>query len=146
MDLSITEAPQSTTNNPESKPEDPQLKFLFDYTVFHIGIYITLTTAILAAFEYGTGTDRLLLMPILCFVGAGACGGVIGSSIPHQSGFNQFIKGKWIGIGYKSWIRLQHACFWFGVVALIAVVFNQQPNSTQNVDTLTDKTDNKASP
>jgi len=57
----------------------PRSKILFEYTKFHIGVYLTLVTALVAVLGFGrangwTAEPRLriaLFIPILCLVVAG---------------------------------------------------------------------------
>ena len=116
--------------------EDPQLKNLFEYTKFHIGVYISITSAILAGISFDH-FNRCFFIPILAFVVAGMCGGAIGSSIPFyeklksdENQSNGFIDAKWI-ITYKLWIIIEHAAFWIGVVLFLLVLFFSENGSTQ---------------
>lgn len=109
---------------------DDQLKALFDYTKFHIGIYITLTSTLvailaLAADEYGDqgNVEALLLnlqLTVVFFALAGACGGFVASNIPNHHTFKVYMNER---IGFwrlkllkaKMWIHLEHTFFWIGV-------------------------------
>lgn len=117
--------------------KDLQLERLYDYTKFHIGIYISLTTGILAALKYKTTekTDLLYILPILCFAMAGMSGGVICSNIPNYKTYSAsqillreedpepttvmpFLDGEFHSLGfnlsYKNWSALEHNFFWSG--------------------------------
>ena len=67
---------------------DEQLKHLFDYTKFHMGMYTTLITAVIGVFaNENLKTGYLKHLPyikisIVLFLVAGAAGGLIASSIP----------------------------------------------------------------
>lgn len=65
--------------------EDAQLKRIYDYTRFHIGLYLTLSTGILAALKYKTpkDTDNEFILPLGFLLAAGVCGGIVGSNIPN---------------------------------------------------------------
>ena len=66
---------------------DDQLKQLFDYTKFHIGMYTTLIAGIIGVFANETlkgaysGMVPYIKVSILLFLVAGAAGGLVASSI-----------------------------------------------------------------
>lgn len=112
---------------------DKRLELLFDYTKFHIGIYLTLTGAFIAL---GTAksSDRLLfdlnstlvVIAVLCFILAGWAGGVILSSITQTTctTIGDFLEEKlgpwefqWCPAKY--WARAEHALFWFGLTIVV---------------------------
>lgn len=127
--------------------QDPQLKLLFDYTLWHIGLYVTLTTGILAVlYKTSSKRDLLFLVPIIFFVGAGMCGGIIGSNIPSYATYSArhltiigmskdhkgpvetpFLEGQYKVFfsnpkTYKEWIQLEHELFWAGVLLMVLFV------------------------
>ena len=62
-----------------------QIKLLFDYTKFHIGLYTTLAGALVAALGSSFAEDVIswaLGLGILLIALAGLCGGVVASSLP----------------------------------------------------------------
>jgi hypothetical protein len=75
---------------------DDQLKQLFDYTKFHIGMYTTLLAAIVGLFTNSHAKSQYLHMlpyvkiTALCFVVAGMAGGLVASSIAYFSTFSSF--------------------------------------------------------
>src|SRR5262249_26092041 len=80
------------TSKSEAEIQLEQLKLLFDYTKFHIGLYTTLTAAYIALItsEYG----KKFLVPnrvfvwsaVVMFLVAGLAGGIIASnSCPHYA-------------------------------------------------------------
>jgi hypothetical protein len=106
---------------------DPQLKMLFDYTIFHIGLYTTLVTALFALLTFGHEHKRvkLSLSPLKWTVGffllAGAAGGAIASNIPHYRDFATYSSAGLTAFGFiplpsYSWLEhIEHAAFWFGI-------------------------------
>ena len=112
---------------------DEQLKHLFDYTKFHIGMYTTLVAGIIGVFS-----NDLLKKPyveflpfitasVVLFLFAGMFGGLVASSIPYHKTFDEFMSsnlGPWGGgkfrINARTCTHLEHTCFWFG--SLISVV------------------------
>jgi hypothetical protein len=109
------------------------LELLFDYTKFHIGLYLTLTTAYIAATALKKGPDTPVLSinahffwpAVLCFMVAGLAGGVIASSITQTDSrsarefLNQSV-GPWdwhrLHFRARVWTWVEHTSFWFGLV------------------------------
>jgi hypothetical protein len=110
---------------------DSQLKNLLDYTIFHIGVYISLFSGLVAflSFRKPTGTPYCLIMAsIVLFLLAGAAGGIIGSNIPNSSKWSDYsVKklGPWgfKWLTYEYWAHIEHAAFWLaaflGAIGLI---------------------------
>lgn len=122
-----------------------QLKLLFDYTKFHIGLYTTLVTLLIALISLGS--EELVFLQraslaatTVCFVLAGACGGVIASNIPYYTTLSAFRAAsfgpRWLwkkesqtaradtgNRGYAmypslygpTWATLEHLFFWLGI-------------------------------
>lgn len=110
-----------------------QVKLLFDYTKFHIGLYSTFASAVLAVLA-GTFADgwiicrTLLAWSLLPIAVAGLAGGVIGSSLPHMFG-TEDIREKPIGpltfekMGkLKTWTYLEHVSFWLAFLLAAAAL------------------------
>jgi hypothetical protein len=110
--------------------EQSQLQNLMSYTIFHIGAYISLAGAIIAAQFVGGLNFCIFRLTFICFLSAGVCGGIIASNIPEYSSFKQFKDDK-IGFWgfkifkYNTWATLEHVLFWGGVlnVALRFILF-----------------------
>jgi hypothetical protein len=114
-----------------------QLKSLMDYTLFHIGAYITLTTLLVALLglegfkQRATTMQPFLVATLLFFVAAGACGGIVASNIPYFKSFSELSSTK-IGPFFAVralplvwWTSLEHIFFWGGVLsALTGVVYS----------------------
>jgi hypothetical protein len=104
-----------------------QLKLLMDYTIFHIGVYITLSALMvsllgLKAFEGRAQAMRCyLIAALVCFVLAGMFGGVVASNIPYFHTLPAFTT-SWIGPWFATqalpaWFCMtaEHTAFWAGV-------------------------------
>jgi hypothetical protein len=104
-----------------------QLKLMMDYTLFHIGAYITLTTLLVALLglegfkQRAAGMKVFLLATLVCFIIAGICGGIVASNIPYFKNFEE-LKSANIGPFFSvralpmvSWTSLEHIAFWAGV-------------------------------
>lgn len=111
---------------------DEQLKHLYDYTKFHIGMYMTLIIGIVGIFTNETiFTAYIEVMPwigfsLFFFLLAGMCGGLIASSIPFYRKFEDFIKADLFPWGFDSHLlcaktitHLEHTFFWLGTIILV---------------------------
>jgi len=122
---------------------DDQLKQLYDYTKFHIGMYTTLITAIIAVFANDSLKSSysnfvpFIGITVFCFIVAGLFGGLVASSIPFYTSFQDFSNsrlGPWKWKWFSSIIctHLEHSAFWLGcLVAVIGLVWTlfRYPNS-----------------
>lgn len=100
------------------------IRTLFDYTVFHIGIYISLSAAIMAANVFWKRSDCHLKTVLCLLVLAGMCGGGIASNIPETkaAGIEQLLieqprifYDRVPLLRYKDMVFLEHAFFWCAV-------------------------------
>jgi len=119
--------------------EANQLKLLLDYTTFHIGLYSTLITGLLAFVTFfGTPSKKLfwtMVVTIACFLLAGMFGGIIGSSIPNYSSFEKFAEEDlgpaWIPLIKAKYIHLaaaEHFFFWVGLFcATVGILVTYKP-------------------
>jgi hypothetical protein len=107
--------------------ENTQMKMMMDYTIFHIGVYITLSTLLvtligLKAFEEKLSALRPFLgWTLVFFVVAGMCGGIVAGSLPYYESFDAFSKAD-IGpffaphvLPSRFWMSAEHVFFWCGV-------------------------------
>jgi hypothetical protein len=109
------------------------LELLFDYTKFHIGLYLTLTASYIAATAIKKGTDEFALSidpglfwpAVSCFMIAGLAGGVIASSITQTKARSsqEFLDEKvgpwdWKRLHFRArvWTWIEHTTFWVGLV------------------------------
>jgi hypothetical protein len=109
-----------------------QIKLLFDYTKFHIGMYSTFATAVLALLAGEFADDWSICEPLLAWsllpIGfAGIAGGVIASSLPHLYGSGDIREAdigplwfeKW---KLKGWTYVEHSAFWIAVLMAAAAL------------------------
>ena len=123
------------------------VELLFEYTKFHIGLYLTLASAFIGIASLKRGEDYvfnlrpwLVVLAMLGFMVAGVAGGVIASSITQCYGIlgspvpgrcansavflGQFIgPWEWQPLTGKWWTRIEHTSFWFGLIAAVAAFF-----------------------
>lgn len=117
---------------------DDQLKQLYDYTKFHIGLYTTLITAIVGVFgNSGLKLQYSYMVPymkvtVILFMAAGAFGGLIASSIPFFTKFEDFRNAR-LGLWSCQWIpsirctHLEHGAFWLGCLIAVLGLFFAPP-------------------
>ncbi len=123
-----------------------KLKLLFDYTKFHILLYTTLITLLIGLFAFGIDLEsvtqfrKAMKAVVVCFLIAGAAGGVIGSNIPKFDNFSTFWNGKEVNANKvdkklcigpfgilsnklkfpgKVWATIEHSAFWIGILIAI---------------------------
>jgi hypothetical protein len=106
-----------------------QVKLLFDYTKFHIGLYSTLATVVISILVSQRTAKwpiwpESLTLAVLCLVSAGLAGGVIASSLPHLFGCYD-VKNVLIGPimcehwPLVFWTYVEHCAFWAAVFFVI---------------------------
>lgn len=122
----------SNTNDSTFEEMDDQLKHLYDYTKFHIGMYTTLIAIIVGAFSSSKFlTEYMALGPwvlagLVGYVLAGMCGGLIASSIPGFIRYDKFMRQEispWDllrkSLTAKTFTHLEHTFFWFGTTSVV---------------------------
>ena len=105
--------------------DQKSLELLFDYTKFHIGLYLTLAAAYMAAASLQFDNRqliqldlRLVVPALMSFMIAGLAGGWIASSITQTEARSAicFLKTD-IGLfRARIWMRIEHIMFWLGLV------------------------------
>lgn len=114
--------------------EDRRLERLFDYTKFHIGLYMTVGTGLVgliaaagdekSPFRHAIAHPWFLVIAALLMALAGLAGGIIASSTTQCESFQDFWtrqQGPW-GFEWmagKYWTWVEHTAFWASL-ALIA--------------------------
>jgi len=114
---------------------DEQLKHLYDYTKFHIGMYTVLIVGIIAVFTNDSlNAAYSSFLPFIhvattFLIFAAIFGGLIASSVPYHTDFDEFMKSK-LGPWDFKWLEaeqcthLEHACFWLSLlVAALGLMF-----------------------
>jgi hypothetical protein len=109
-----------------------QLKLLMTYTVFHVGVYMTLggvMVGLLAKKTTDKGMRCWIIGALSLFIIAGICGGVVAANIPYHESFKEF-EQAWIGPWGAShiftsrwWMRIEHWAFWLGLVVFLVGFF-----------------------
>jgi hypothetical protein len=117
-----------TKGKEKSGEMDDQLKQLFDYTKFHIGMYTTLIAAIIGVFANDdlkkTYVDLVpyIKFSIVFFFIAGMAGGLVASSIPFYRQWKDFEAarlGPWSLELVPAILctHVEHTAFWIGCIA-----------------------------
>jgi hypothetical protein len=107
--------------------ENKQLDHLMTYTVFHIGVYVSLSGALIGAGIFGTLDHLIIRWAVGCFLAASIFGAAVGSNIPEHKDFASYSSAK-IGFWglrpctFRVWAFLEHFAFWLGILP-IAVGF-----------------------
>lgn len=106
-----------------------QVKLLFDYTKFHIGLYATLAAGLIAlvntAFGKSLDLQRSFVWAAVLFIAlAGLAGGVIASSLPWFQDIADF-RTTLLGpfrlriMSGEYWTYLEHTSFWLGIGSIL---------------------------
>jgi len=104
---------------------DDQLQILFEYTKFHIGVYITIGSAIVGALAYDAVNVKSPLgcagrvgfqLSLLFLLFAGLGGGIIAGNLINFTSFQSFHETP-IYWGHEPlfWERLEHWSFWISI-------------------------------
>jgi hypothetical protein len=123
---------QKIERSAELTAKQKSLELLFDYTKFHIGLYLTLTAAYIAVATAKIGEKPLLSLhesliwpAVIAFMIAGLAGGVIASSITQTTARSSedFLSqpiGPWelkaIHFSARAWTWIEHTSFWAGLI------------------------------
>jgi hypothetical protein len=122
------------------------LELLYDYTKFHIGVYLTLSASYITVATVkipalkGSAEHLLAVNPcwmalaVVCFLLAGLAAGIIVSSITQyaEGGSAEFLEteiGPWdakrIHLRARYWTYIEHTSFWVGLLAAIgSIIFH----------------------
>jgi len=113
-----------------------QIRLLFEYTKFHIGLYATLIAALIGLMKLGggqiAGLVPYLKLTLAFFVVAGAAGGVIASSISVD--YQALVHDNRIGFfgvnpfRYRVWAGIEHIAFWVGILISVIAILRQSTN------------------
>lgn len=111
--------------------QQKSLELLFEYTKFHIGLYLLLTSAYVTVAAAKFGEKPLLPLStefvpsaVLAFIFAGLAGGVIASSLTQTDARSaqEFLKsriGPWdikaFQFRARVWTWIEHTTFWYGL-------------------------------
>jgi len=121
--------------------DDKRLERLYDYTKFHIGIYLSAAgglAALISTAADGTktsyirsliGAPRALGVAFAFLVFAGVAGAIVATSAIESESYVEFSRTPQGAHGLKpflgaTWVRIEHACFWLSLVFLGIGVFS----------------------
>jgi len=118
-----------------------KLELLYDYTKFHIGLYLVFTSAYITLATSKIGKKEALPMlqanfvwiAVVCFLVAGVAAGVIASSITQSrsNGAEDFLRekiGPWSTTLFPArlWVYIEHTAFWLGLIcAVLSFVYSK---------------------
>ena len=124
--------------------EDKRLERLYDYTKWHLGIYLSVAGALTAAAGYlaeGMKAQRLspyidkpllLVSAVALMFAAGACGGVIASSCTECVTYDELWNQRHGPFGFRilegrHWAAMEHLFFWLSVTCAAIAVLSTRP-------------------
>ena len=106
---------------------DTRLDRLLTYTTFHIGVYLTVSGALIAAAQshndkhHWTWTVSLVL-----FLVSGAAGGIIAGNVTELATWQDLVHPGFRlkvltrrTLPYHTMAYIEHLCFWFGVLLIV---------------------------
>jgi hypothetical protein len=135
---------QLVSSRTAQSQEDKRLERLYDYTKFHIGIYLSSASGLVAvigslANDKGgeflvalVGSPIALGFSLFFMIAAGACGGVVATAVTESKTFEEFWNSSqgpsWWRTGPKGsrWVGAEHFFFWLSLVCLIITVLAKQ--------------------
>lgn len=131
------------------------LELLFDYTKFHIGLYLTLASAYITVASVKVGDQLALsldwsfvIAAMFAFMLAGFAGGVIVSSITQCYGtapdckstarFLEMPIGPWdlrsVWLPARLWTYIEHTAFWLGLMlAFLSFVLGRRKRVAESI-------------
>ncbi len=136
--------PPYSTAAARDATDDKRLERLYDYTKFHIGIYLSAAggvAALLGSKDAGwvvstlIGNQYLLYASFLGLVVAGMCAGVVATGITECRTFEEFwlkpdhapsALPNWKASGQR-WVGREHQAFWLSLILLAASVLIRWP-------------------
>jgi hypothetical protein len=122
--------------------EDKRLERQQTYHQFHLGVYISLTTAVMGASAYLSpkhiekfGGQPVLFAIMIFLMLAGMCGGIVAAKIPSATDYEEFL-GAAIGFSLpgaedkpllikaapKVWESWEHLLFWIAILIYPAAI------------------------
>jgi hypothetical protein len=142
----------------EELANQKSLEMLYDYTKFHIGVYISAGTALLTASAASINNSAVfkfsrpeaIHFSIAALVLAGACGGVVLSTLTQGQCTNgsrarntaykssaEFNEDEMFWLAGRQWSILEHVFFWLGVSSIFIAFSNLKYDSLNAIFTLT---------
>jgi len=123
-----------------SSPEDKRLERLYEYTKWHIGIYLSMGAGIVTLVGTGEklellrdaiGDPALVLAAFAFMIVAGIAGGTVVSTCTQCRNFEEVwyekhapLDMEWLALTGKSWAQLEHLSFWISLGFLAAAVID----------------------
>lgn len=125
--------------------DDRRLERLYDYTKFHIGIYLSaaagLAALISAAADITGGRQHYIAAlfgahwavaaSFVLMVFAGISGAIVATSAIESDTYQTFTLSDQGAYGFKpfsgkTWVTIEHACFWLSLALLGIGVFSSK--------------------
>ena len=127
-----------------AKTEDKRIERLYDYTKFHIGIYLSAAGALASLISVLSTKDTqlpvvlrhvrfpwLLGLSFLAMMLAGVAGAIVATSAIQCAAYDDFVEMPQGAFGCtpftgKTWTSIEHGAFWFSLVSLAVAVFSSR--------------------
>jgi hypothetical protein len=119
--------------------EDKRLDRLFEYTKFHIGIYLSAASGLVALIglsakpEGGNFINKLVGCPValgasfVLMIIAGLAGGIIASATTKYKDYEDlWLKPQTLGILGRTWAAIEHGAFWLSVIIFSYSILSSQ--------------------
>jgi hypothetical protein len=125
------ETPPGQTAETNTTADYERVKLLFDYTKFHIGLYLTLGGILVTAVGLKDNPIQFwapsLWMAIISMTVAGFAGGMVASTLAECENLQTFMQqktGPWECklLTGRWWTRIEHTAFWIAIVCGLASV------------------------
>jgi hypothetical protein len=118
-----------------------QLKLIYDYAKFHIGLYATVSAALIGVTTFNENLKKnymgWLLAVLGCFLAAGIGGGLVAGHVVYSRWDNPLVKELLKGYftptlssprawnRYKWFTFIEHYAFWLGLLlGIIGLIIN----------------------
>ena len=126
-------------NPATSDADDKRLERLYDYTKFHIGIYLSaaagLVTLMSTAAESAAkrtylasliGLPRALAASFILLVVAGIAGALVATSAIRSTSYESLLEMRrgLIPLPCRCWISIEHYSFWLSLIALASGILS----------------------
>lgn len=108
-----------------------KVKFLYDYSKFHAGLYSAIVVVLIAGLTSNTSIlntnatlNRNVLFAIGLYVIAGFISGLVLSNLVHYTEVETFRSARlWIWrlqtFRYSYWVAIQYVCFWVASILIV---------------------------
>ena len=130
--------------------EDKRIERLFDYTKWHIGIYLAFGGGLIGLLGSRDGSDFLsnvikrptfMLVALFAMGIAGAAGGVVASATTRCNSFEELWTGRPTlfrrrPFTVETWASVEHYAFWASILMVAASIVGWRPQNQPRVESV----------